>query len=816
MADESADIFEAVRAPFARRNFLKWSSAAVGTTAALGAAAKWGLLPSAEAAEHPLTGADGKLVWSACFVNCGSRCPVRLHVLDGAIVRVEPDNTGGNELGSQQIRACPRGRAIRHRIYNPDRLKYPMKRVGKRGEGKFTRITWDEAFDTIAQSLRSTIDKYGNQAVWINYGTGALGGTMTCSWPNSSTAIARLMNCVGGYLDQYGDYSCAQIEAAYPYYYGGWVDSNSFDDAVNSKLVVLWGNNPQETRMSGGGETFVLEQAKKIGAAKVVVVDPRYTDTAVTLADEWVPLRPGTDAALVAGMAHVMISENLHDQAFLDKYCIGFDEAHMPEGAPANASYKSYILGRGPDATEKTPDWAARITGVPAANIIRLAREIAQAKPCMITQGWGPQRHNIGDVTCRAIFLLAALTGNVGVSGGGTGAREGSYYLPAAALPTLENLVKATISMFSWTEAIERGADMTATADGVRGADKLDVPIKFVWQYAGNALVNQHAEINRTTEILADDTKCEMIVVIDNQMTVSARYADIVLPDVTQAEQYDIANQGSAGNLGYIISASQAIKPLFEAKTIYEMCSEIAKRLGVAEKFTEGKTQEQWLREIYVGVRKLEPDLPSFDALRKRGIWKKANPNGPVVALKDFRDDPVKNKLTTPSGKIEIYSQQLADLNASWQLPPGESINPIPGYMAVREGPEDPLRAKYPLQCIGHHYKARTHSSYGNVGWMKQAHPQMVWINPLDATPRDIADGDAVYVYNDRGRTKIVAKVTQRIAPGVVSVPQGAWYNPDAQGVDQNGCVNTLTSQHPTPLAKGNGQHTNLVQIEKV
>ena len=816
MTSKDSPVAAAAATRVPRRSVLKWGAVAGAGATVAGTAVRFGLMPSAYAGNGALTDSVGTFVWSSCNVNCGSRCPLRLHVVDGTIARVEPDNTGDDKTGTQQIRACVRGRSIRQRVYNADRLKYPMKRVGKRGEAKFERISWDEAFSTIATSLKGIIDKYGNEAVWINYGTGVLGGTVTCSWPNASTPIARLMNCVGGWLDQYGDYSAANIEAAYPYFYGGWVDGNSFDDAVNSKLVVLWGNNPMETRMSGGGQTLVLANAKKEGGAKIVLVDPRYTDTAVTMVDEWVPLRPGSDAALIAGMAHVMISENLHDQAFLDKYCIGFDEDHMPTGVPANSSYKSYVMGLGPDGIEKTPQWAAKISGIPAAQIISLAREIAQAKPCMITQGWGPQRHSNGDETCRAVFTLACMTGNVGISGGSTGGREGSYSLPTAALPTGENLVKAIISMYAWTEAIERGDQMTALADGVKGADKLNTSIKFIWQYAGNALINQHGDANRTHKLLQDESKAEMIVVIDNQMTVSARYADILLPDVSNVEQADLVNQGAAGSLGYIISANQAIKPMFECKTIYDICTGIADKLGVKDKFTEGKTQDQWLREIHAGLQQTVPGLPDFDALRTMGIWKTKNPDGPVVPLKTFRDDPVTNKLATASGKIEIFSKALYDLNQTWTLPEGEHINALPVYAETRESPSDPLRKKYPLQCIGHHYKARTHSTYGNVAWLKDAHPQMAWVNIQDAKQRGIKDGDRIRVHNDRGTIEIIANVTPRIAPGVISVPQGAWYRPDQNGIDQGGCVNTLTTWAPTPLAKANGQHSNLVEIEKV
>lgn len=186
--------------------------------------------------------------------------------------------------------------------------------------------------------------------------------------------------------------------------------------------------------------------------------------------------------------------------------------------------------------------------------------------------------------------MLAILTGNVGINGGNSGAREGSYSLPFERMPTLENPVQTSISMFMWTDAIERGPEMTALRDGVRGKDKLDVPIKMIWNYAGNCLINQHSEINRTHEILQDDKKCEMIVVIDCHMTSSAKYADILLPDCTASEQMDFALDASCGNMSYVIFADRAIKPRFECKTIYEMTSELAKRLGVEEKFTEGRT----------------------------------------------------------------------------------------------------------------------------------------------------------------------------------------------------------------------------------
>lgn len=799
--------------PISRRTLVKGGAAVGGL-----AVASSGLsLPFSKA--HATTASNNqneKVVWSACTVNCGSRCALRMHVVDGVIKYVETDNTGQDEYGNHQVRACLRGRSMRRRVYNPDRLKYPMKRVGKRGEGKFEKISWDEAYTLIADSMKSIKERYGNEAIYLNYGTGTLGGTVTKSWPPASSLIARLMNCYGGYLNHYGDYSTAQIAAGLNYTYGGWAAGNSLDDIANSKLVVMFGNNPAETRMSGGGLTYHYIRGREASNARIVVIDPRYTDTAAGREDEWLPIRPGTDAALVAGLAYVIITEDMADQAFLDKYCVGYDETTLPEGAPANSHYKAYILGTGPDGIAKTPEWAANITGIPVDKIVKLAREIGTAKPACITQGWGPQRHANGEMVSRAIAMLPILTGNVGISGGNSGARESSYSIPFVRFPTLTNPVKTSISMFLWTDAIVRGPEMTAKRDGVRGKDKLDVPIKMVWNYASNCLINQHAEINKTHDILQDDKQCEMIVVIDNHLTSSAMYADIVLPDLTTSEQMDFCMDAHAGNMAAVIFADQAIQPQFECRGIYQICSDIAEKLGVKDQFTEGRTQEEWLRHLYSQSLANDPTLPSYEDFLKQGIYKRKAPTGHVIAYKAFRDNPEANPLKTPTGKIEIYSKQLADIAAEWELPEGDVIHPLPIHVDTFEGWNDKLTETYPLQLIGFHYKSRTHSTYGNVDVIDAACPQELWINPIDAEKRNIKHGDVVRVFNGRGEVRLKAKVTTRIMPGVTGMGEGAWHKPDANGIDHNGCVNVLTTQRPSPLAKGNPQHTNLVEVARV
>ncbi len=681
-----------------RRTLVKSSALGSLALAAGGLSLPFGLRPAAAALKQAQQSGQDKVVWGACSVNCGSRCALRLHVRDDEVFWVETDNTGDDIYGNHQVRACLRGRSIRRRINHPDRLNYPMKRVGKRGEGKFERISWDEALDLLANSLRDVVTKYGNEAVYINYSSGIVGGNITRSSPYASL-VARLMNCYGGFLSHYGTYSTAQIACAMPYTYGS-NDGNSTSDIENSKLVVMFGNNPAETRMSGGGITYYLEQARERSNARMIVIDPRYTDTAAGREDEWIPIRPGTDAALVAGIAWVLINENLVDQPFLDKYCVGYDETTLPEGAPANGHYKAYILGHGEDATAKTPEWAAAITGIPADRIIKLAREIGTAKPAYICQGWGPQRQANGELTSRAIAMLPILTGNVGINGGNSGARESTYTITIERMPLPENPVKTQISCFSWTDAIARGPEMTSTRDGVRGKEKLDVPIKFIWNYAGNTIINQHSDINKTHDILQDERKCEMIVVIDNFMTSSAKYADLLLPDLMTVEQEDIIPNDYAGNMGYLIFLQPVTAPKFERKPIYWIMSEVAKRLGpdIHQRFTEGRTQAEWLQYLYAKMVAKDPQLPSYEALKEMGIYKRKDPNGHFVAYKKFREDPEAHPLKTPSGKIEIYSSRLAEIARTWELKEDETISPLPVYASTFEGWDSDDRGQFPLQ----------------------------------------------------------------------------------------------------------------------
>lgn len=782
--------------PISRRKFMAFG------TATLGAAATYGVLGNGDgfifAPAISEAGPEEKIVPTSGGHNCGGRCVIRAHVRDNRIVRISTEEDIADTETVPQLRGCLRCRSYRNRLYHPDRLKYPMKRVGKRGEGRFERISWEEAITTIADHTKRIMKQYGPEAIYLNYCTGNQGLAGERVW------IGRLMALYGGYLSYYGTYSTACTSAATPYTYGTTMTGNSREDWVNSKLIILLGMNPAEN-VFGTNTAYYLKQAKASGA-RIIAIDPMYSDTAVSLADEWIPIRPTTDSALLDAMAYVMISENLHDQRFLDKYCLGFDEEHMPPGIPAGNSYKSYVLGQGDDKTPKTPAWAEGITGVPKETIVRLAREYATMRPGALIQGWGPQRHAYGEQVVRSGTVLAAMTGNVGVKGGWASG-QGTLARPKVigSIPS-PNPCKAQISMYTWPDAIRRGKGM-GPADGVRGVSRLSSNIKLIFNLAGNCLINQHSDVNGTAKLLADESLAELIVVSEHFLTPSAKFADILLPADNPMEREDIATPAGLGG-DYIVYMNKAVDTVFECRNGYDWITDLAERLGLKEKFTEGRTLEQWLRFIVDKTRGANPGFPTFEGFKAKGVYRWQYPE-PVIAFKKQIDDPEKNPFPTPSGKIEIFSPRL------WNMKKSREIPAVPKYISAWEGPEDPLKEKYPLQCIGHHYKRRVHSTFDNTSWMEEAGPQEAWMSPADAAARGVKSGDKVKVFNDRGTIVMPVKVTPRVMPGVVSIPQGAWWTPDEKGVDRRGCINVITKYRPTPLAFGNPQHTNLVQIAK-
>jgi len=745
-----------------------------------------------------------------------------------------------------------------------------MRRVAgtKRGEGKYEKISWDEAITEITDTMKSIKEKYGNDAFYIQYGTGQLGGTISKAWAPDNTVFARLMNCYGGYLRHYCDYSTGQITWELPLFSGDAWSNNEALDMANSELIVLFGNNPANTRMSGSAFQYLLTKAKELGKAEIIVVDPHLTDTAIALADQWVALRPGTDPALIHGMMHHLHTSGQLDEAWIRENCVGFYSDAFAEdmiaAEPSNEwqgfdstgsltiegdmSYEAYLMGIGAyvGTGEKNTAWAAAITGVPAATIADLADKFISKTTCTV-QGWGPQRHSIGGNTSRCIGMLAALTGNVGISGGGTGARESTggvgFALPGA-IPNLieKNGVDPIVSFYVWYQAIENYKVMNDATWGIKsgkgpitepGTVALKAPIKFIWNYGTNVMLGQHGDLNDSLRIYnlpdTDDSGLTMVVTVENHYTPTASISDIILPGTTNFEETDVIT-GGGGYTGFAVCESPASEPLFEAKSVYDICTLIAQGLGIEDEFTEGRTQEDWVKWLYdEAIAAGETGIGgSYDEFVKKGLWKKADSHTPGVA------ELKAGELATPSGKFEVFSKLAYNISKQWDITGGglipddglDQITGIPEWYGAWGGfADEALKAEYPFQVIGHHFKSRTHSSYGNVPWLSETTPQTAWINAGDAATLGIETGDKVEIFNNFGRTQLPAKVTYRIMPGVISIPQGAWYTPESDDptmignrnrLEVGGCVNVLTSTRPTSFSKGNGQHSILAGLKKV
>lgn len=712
--------------------------------------------------------------------NCGGRCRLLVHSENGVITKITGDPS------YPDLAPCVKGLHYAETYLSPQRLTTPLLRVGKRGEGKFVPISWVEAVQRITDQWIRIRDTYGPASRYVNYAWGISG----CL---SGTSLAkRLLRLDGGHLDYYNSYSTACCAYTTPYLYGTAESGSSYETLLDSSLILLWGHNPAETRFDN--LMYYLRKARAKGIP-MIVVDPRHNATAKALNAEWIPLRPSTDAALMDGMAYVIWSEGLYDREFVEQHCQGFTRDTMPAGVDPQECYFDYLAGT-LDGTPKTPQWASQITGVPVETIRSLSRRFATAKPAALLQGYGGQRHANGEQFTRGGIMLACLTGNVGISGGwgsGAGYCHATFLDPK--LPKVKNPISAEIPCYAWTRALEAPETMTPQ-EGLHGAERLPSGIKMLLNLAGNALINQHGDINHTKALLSDESKCEFILCSDLFLTPSAKFADILLPGVSLLECENLTSPWGQGNfLGF---CNQVVEPIGESRFEYDWLKEVAANLGLYNAFTQGHDDyREWLQVVYADLRKQQPQLPEYEAFKKKGICRYHTP--PIVGFQDLR-------FPTPSGRVEIYSPALAAMHDA-------RIPPIPGYVPAKEGPGgDP---RYPLQLIGWHAINRCHSIHDNNQSLQDRYPQRLWMHPKDAEPRDLSTDDLAEVWNDRGRVLLPVRVTEDVTPGTVALAQGAWYAPSADGTDRRGSVNVLTSLETTPLAHGNGQHTNLVEVRK-
>jgi len=731
------------------------------------------------AAKSDKPGPKARIVPTGACYDCGGRCVLKVHVRVGVATRVETDD--GEE---PQLRACARGRAYRQQVYSPDRLRFPLKRIGPRGEGQFERISWDEALDTVATKLVQIKETYGPQAIWVHTYSGHAGLF------HGGLIVRQLLRSFGGYTSCWGGASAEGSVFASRATYGTLSTGHTRDDLVNSRLILLWGVNPA-TSIYSTNTSFYLVQAKEAGA-KIILIDPRYTDTAATLADQWIPIRPGTDAAMMVAMAQVMIAEKLHDRRFLDKYTSGFEK------------FQDYVMGI-EDGVVKTPAWAEAKTGVPAATIVSLAREYATTKPAALIPGYAPGRTAFGEQYHRAASTLAAMTGNVGVHGGGSAGFERGPVGPMVPPSFFETKDGATYKEQLKALDVARRHHAhphvcriwDAILEGTAGGYPSDIKMAYI------AFANPLNQLPNTNKGVKALQKLESIVVQEQFMTATARFADILLPVSTIWERNDFARPWLSGP--YFLYLNKVIEPVPEVKSDLEICRELAARLGIHEPFFD-IAEEEGIRLLVQGMGDVMEEVGDFEKFKREGVHKIRLPS-PRLCFKKQIEDPESNPFPTPSGKIEIYCQRIADLN-------NPDIPSIPEYIEPWEGPGDPLREKYPLQLITIHHKTRAHSCFDNNPWLSELEPQSLWINTWDAQSRGINNGNEVRVFNERGETIIQARVTERIMPGVVALGEGAWYRPDKKGRDRAGSPNVLTRDQYSP-GGAFPVNTSLVQVER-
>ena len=833
-----------------------------------------------------------------CAIDCPGRCPLELHLRDGELARVSANKAAP---------ACHRGLSMRAWANSPDRLMWPLRRVGPRGSAQFERVTWDEALDEISDQLARIRREHGNESIYLAYTTG-----QSCT---TADPFERLMNCFGGFLDHYNNYSNPQINAMVRSMYGPgalYPGGSELDAAADARLVLVFGASPAETGTGRatwhGAWDRVVGQVGERGG-RIVMVDPRRNGSIPKRkgSDQqtvsWLPINPGTDGALAAALLHELaFTHNALDWDFLHERCIGFTDGTLPEHwRGMGLSVMDYLRGTGYDHVAKTPAWAAAITGIPANDIRELAAQLATARPVFIMQGWGPQRRSNGEMTSGMIMMLAAALGQVGLPGTNNGmniAWGGGFLTRVSAG---RNPIPFRIPAYRFLDAIENGEALGAR-EGVRGlpeascgdaegssfateaelkqafhsgratdfvqhqdsAAHLPCSIKAIICHGGNCLTNQHGDVNRAHRVLGDPTKCKFILNVDVEFTDSARYADIVLPDLFRMEQESAMDADAWGRR--IAVGTGELGARFERRGAWNTCVELAKRWGIEDAFTEGRTEGEWIRHLYEGDRERSTGLPTFDQLLEEGLAWRADRTEPFVALADWRSNPVAHPLDTPSGKIELFSEQLTAAAEALRGTPDEgAITPIPTYVpewgpaefAVErpatdeaQEPDAELRADghgcesgaslpadgqgsgsgtdlpasgrksesntepacdQPLRVFGFHSVARIHSSWGNVPAVSRRVPQVISINPADANARGIATGDLVEASNRFGTLRLPAHVTEDVIAGTIVMPQGAWWQAEgnvAEPIDVGGCINTLTASRPSPLAFGNPQHT--------
>jgi anaerobic selenocysteine-containing dehydrogenase len=641
---------------------------------------------------------------------------------------------------------CVKVNNYTERVYSTDRVLYPMRRVGAKGSGQFERISWDEALDAITSRFKQIIAEDGAQAIlpYSYLGTeGVLNGLNVgdAFFNKLGATVSERTFCDSGACVGY-------IMTVGP---TPGTDPESF---IHSKYIILWACNTISTNLH---HWPIIAEAQKNGA-KVVVIDPARTRTAQK-ADWHIQIRPGTDGALALGMMNVIINEGLVDHDYVANYTVGYEE----------------LKAR---AAEFPPEKVSEITGIPVADIVKLAREYATAQPSVIRIGVAIERHPGGGQTVRALSCLPALVGAWRKPGGGI------LQLPIWAFPVKWDTLMRPDFIKPGTRVLNQyklGAALT-------GELGLDPPIKALMVYNSNPLIVAPEQDKMVKGLLRDDL---FVVVSEHFMTDTTDYADIVLPATTQLEQFDV--MFSWGHL-YLSLNNPAIAPLGEAIPNIELFQRLAQRMGFEDECFKISAEEAAMQALDWSAPAMQGI--TMERLKAEG-WARLNLGTP----ENYAPHAEGNFLT-PSGKCEFVASMAGGGNfvlplfrqGSNEFQAGEPLDSVPNYIPPNESPRTnpDLASRYPLNLLSPKSHAFLNSGYGNLSHQQRvAGEQHMVIHPQDATNRGISDGQAVRIFNDRGSIEVTAQVSDQIMPGVVSVPMGYWRKLSR---NTRGTVNALNS----------------------
>jgi len=743
---------------------------------------------------------EERVVRTACPAHCaGNACGILAHLKGDQVVKLEPADFPDRGLR----RICLRGLSSLQGLYHPDRVKYPLKRTGERGEGKWQRISWDEALDTIAERFTGIADQYGSRSVGFVLGGPGSGNVKFGAYTRFASLFQGTRVSAWGYGDSAGPCAATAMFGAHA--------PGAFISAFREpKLNICWGTNPGEST------PFMMRplSAYKQQGVHLVVVDPVFTVTA-SKADEYVRVRLGTDAALALGMMNVIMREGLQDDDFIRAHTVGpflvrsdngrfLRESHLSAGdddrymvwdTAANRAVPSDAEGALPALTgtyhvdgiecrpafhlladlieEYPPEKASEISDVPVATIRKLALSYATNKPANIYTNNGLGRHYHGDLTFRAICTLAAITGNITVPGAG-----GHRGL-----------------VLNWGAFLQPDPERSYSRMGILNTypailTEKPYPLKALW-FAFTNFVNQCADSYKIINELFP--KLDFIVDTALYMDDTARHADIVLPVCTFLEFSDMVR----GPLPYLQLQQKVVEPLHESRSDVNILSDLAQRLGFGEYFD--KTEEEFIDLL---LDSGHASVEGINVARMREGPARINVVPPVPAAKEA---PPTGRFRTASGKVEFYVEKLKPL--------GEEL---PIYREPLESGRSPLAEKYPLVFVQVHSRFRHHSSCANIPWLLQLNPHPVMdINPQDAASRGIKSGDAVVVYNDRGRLKLEAKINEAVQPGVVNIPQGWWFDQFGEGGHNVLSHDTINPAQDAIYEPNMAFNDVLVQVEK-